>query len=584
MLRGFFVEEAQKGGYKPPRGGFRDRTATASDTTPSLGASMAGIDSVTEQLNQIPPARIDRYGSDPRLLDQVVDFVRDQLGAATKTRIKDQNFHLGDGTVVTARSEDLAALVLQGRLSALRASTAKHGDTVYWIGQENSFVEIDERQTQFWEYVLQLVAASSVGKSKRNKQSKGLTTGQLANLKIVKSIYPQNPHGTAFAHLVALAGEGDLQQSSDKERFLKADRKSPMLHIERQLHQIVHRQGGAASSETISLLLWGTVSDSSRHNAQTVLDSVIFRQSTNKMHLVKIGDAYLLRNRHGLTVSLDGHQIKLMARIKHLFPEGASWQQLSKVCGIIDKTTAWRRSTADVHLDLMRHHQLITEVSPGRWTLSMEGQQLLQDATEAVPKDVLTDAELIAPLIEVPEHKPTPKPVLQIMSQIAAAGASKSAEPLSENDQVALVPDVDDDSFDFASLDDERERVPYAGALRPGQARFRAAVLAAYEGRCAFTGTAVAAVLDAAHIVPYRGEKSNAVQNGMPLRSDLHRLFDAYLVTVTSADLSIRVSPELAGTGYEQLDGKTMALPLDPEQWPSGAALRSHNEMCSWLD
>src|SRR6185369_1227809 len=61
---------------------------------------------------------------------------------------------------------------------------------------------------------------------------------------------------------------------------------------------------------------------------------------------------------------------------------------------------------------------------------------------------------------------------------------------------------------------------------RQGQAKFRQSVLSAYKNRCCISGFDVADALDAAHIVPYLGEHSNKVANGLLLRSDLHALFD----------------------------------------------------------
>ena len=128
---------------------------------------------------------------------------------------------------------------------------------------------------------------------------------------------------------------------------------------------------------------------------------------------------------------------------------------------------------------------------------------------------------------------------------------------------------------------DERERVEVPVAARHGQGAFKAALLTAY-GACAVTGEHARPVLDAAHIQPYLGPRSNHPQNGLLLRTDLHRLFDDGYVTVTP-QLRLEVSGRLReefdnGKAYYDLHGKPILLPGDPALRPSAAALTWHNE------
>jgi putative restriction endonuclease len=71
--------------------------------------------------------------------------------------------------------------------------------------------------------------------------------------------------------------------------------------------------------------------------------------------------------------------------------------------------------------------------------------------------------------------------------------------------------------FDPKNLEDGRKKALQHVAIRQGQAKFREKLLDAYEGCCAVTGTSIAATLQAAHIVPFRGPDTNAVQNGILL-------------------------------------------------------------------
>jgi spore coat protein H len=108
-------------------------------------------------------------------------------------------------------------------------------------------------------------------------------------------------------------------------------------------------------------------------------------------------------------------------------------------------------------------------------------------------------------------------------------------------------------AFDPSGIEDARERILAAIVRRRGQSAFRGLLLAAYGARCAITGCAVAAVLEAAHIVPYQGQQTNHVRNGLHLRSDWHALFDLRLVTVNPATMRLVVTPIFQGSGYTTL-------------------------------
>lgn len=85
------------------------------------------------------------------------------------------------------------------------------------------------------------------------------------------------------------------------------------------------------------------------------------------------------------------------------------------------------------------------------------------------------------------------------------------------------------------------------------------------------TGTALASVIDAAHIVPYNGAATNALSNGLLLRKDIHALFDAGLLTI-GPDLVVYVSAGVDDPFYRSLDGKELSLDAPPKM--SKEALR----------
>lgn len=111
-------------------------------------------------------------------------------------------------------------------------------------------------------------------------------------------------------------------------------------------------------------------------------------------------------------------------------------------------------------------------------------------------------------------------------------------------------------------------------ALRQGQNEFRNKLLTAYDGRCAISGCGVAAVLEAAHICPYRGMQTNRVDNGLLLRADLHALFDARLLRI-NRDYRVEISRSLLGTDYRQFNGQRLRLPSE-RQRPNPAHLEAH--------
>jgi putative restriction endonuclease len=92
--------------------------------------------------------------------------------------------------------------------------------------------------------------------------------------------------------------------------------------------------------------------------------------------------------------------------------------------------------------------------------------------------------------------------------------------------------------------EEPREAPEYLVKGRLGQGAFRVLVTDAYQRRCAVTGERTLPVLEAAHIKPYAKSGPNLTQNGLLLRSDLHKLFDLGYLTVTP-DLHVEVSKRI---------------------------------------
>ena len=132
--------------------------------------------------------------------------------------------------------------------------------------------------------------------------------------------------------------------------------------------------------------------------------------------------------------------------------------------------------------------------------------------------------------------------------------------------------------FDPASIKDERTRVLTSIVRRRGQPAFRRMLLSAYNSRCAISNCGVDAVLEAAHIVPYQGEETNRIGNGLLLRADLHTLFDLQLISVDESTMQLLISQTLIGTNYEEFRGQRLIVPYNIGLQPSVAALKDHRE------
>jgi putative restriction endonuclease len=149
--------------------------------------------------------------------------------------------------------------------------------------------------------------------------------------------------------------------------------------------------------------------------------------------------------------------------------------------------------------------------------------------------------------------------------------------------RIALDPKVEDGlGQPLAAEPSQAYGRPQLVLPRLGQGTFRVSVTSAYGGACAVTGEHSLPVLEAAHIQPYSVAGSHAVPNGLLLRADIHRLFDAGYVTVTP-DYRFEVSGRLAqewenGKVYYALQGRPIEVPKRPADRPGADLLQWHNE------
>lgn len=122
------------------------------------------------------------------------------------------------------------------------------------------------------------------------------------------------------------------------------------------------------------------------------------------------------------------------------------------------------------------------------------------------------------------------------------------------------------EAFDPNSIIDERERILREVTQRRGQDTFRADLLTVFGSRCAITGCDAEYALEAAHIIGYKGKKTNHPANGLLLRADLHTLFDLGLLAIDTKSMTVLIAPKLKGTQYQEMAGRSLTLPSAPYQ------------------
>lgn len=134
-------------------------------------------------------------------------------------------------------------------------------------------------------------------------------------------------------------------------------------------------------------------------------------------------------------------------------------------------------------------------------------------------------------------------------------------------------------------VEEERARYGKETTITPrlGQGAFRVLVTDAYHRACAITEEHSLPALEAAHIRPFNESGPHAINNGLLLRSDFHRLFDRGYITVTPEyriEVSRRLKEEFEnGRSYYPFHGKPLGhLPAFLEDRPQAQLLIWHNE------
>jgi hypothetical protein len=93
--------------------------------------------------------------------------------------------------------------------------------------------------------------------------------------------------------------------------------------------------------------------------------------------------------------------------------------------------------------------------------------------------------------------------------------------------------------------------------IRLGQQQLRKELLKIYSGRCCITNCTIDEILSAAHIIPYSISYDNNNTNALLLKSDIHDLYDAYLLGIEPSTHKIAVAEKIEKE-YGWLNGRTL--------------------------
>jgi hypothetical protein len=113
---------------------------------------------------------------------------------------------------------------------------------------------------------------------------------------------------------------------------------------------------------------------------------------------------------------------------------------------------------------------------------------------------------------------------------------------------------------------DEETESYYKQLARPRQAQFRAEMMAIYSGQCPLSGCSIPEALEAAHIDPFAGGGRSNAENGILLRVDLHKLFDAGKLAIDPESQAAVFASDCA-EHYSKMQHRKLRLPNTGPSW-----------------
>jgi putative restriction endonuclease len=268
-------------------------------------------------------------------------------------------------------------------------------------------------------------------------------------------------------------------------------------------------------------------------------------------------------------VEIDGQRIPVINPQRGIF-KPKQFRYLLSIRTVYPKSGArvWYDDQREVHAQIEAGEEIIDYAFQGSDPQAFDNQWLLEAMQAQVP--------LIYFLGIAPSRYTAHFPTFVVDWNPAALKAGIAfGVPMEAGDKVAT-PDAAERKYALRVV---RQRLH--------QARFRAAVLAAYDNRCAISGLPEPRLLDAAHIVGDLEEKGQPiVPNGLPLSKVHHAAFDAnligvdpdYRVHVSNALLSIDDGP-MFEQGLKLKHGEKIRLPARLVDYPDKDRLSERFEL-----
>ncbi len=243
------------------------------------------------------------------------------------------------------------------------------------------------------------------------------------------------------------------------------------------------------------------------------------------------------------------------------FPERELMSVLSDLLGVPHFTTARGSTVRRDFLDAVAHALGVVS------TVGLRKDEVLRACVEAATRQPMPPALLSRGAT-----------VTNRALQAVVDGVVQHGRPGNSLRTASKAPEPS--GFDPADVTDERDRRLVALAARQGH-HFRAAVVAAYDARCALTGSDAVEALEAVHITPYKGPATSLVGNGILLRTDVRALWDRGSLAVHETTHTVLVKPHLLATCYQDLaDAPVDHLPRRLADRPAVVALRDHRQWC----
>lgn len=118
-------------------------------------------------------------------------------------------------------------------------------------------------------------------------------------------------------------------------------------------------------------------------------------------------------------------------------------------------------------------------------------------------------------------------------------------------------------SIFIEAKNDNNDEVFVLKKIRRNQSHFKLNLIQLYGLKCMISGVDIPELIDAAHIISYSSSGINHTNNGLLLRVDLHRLFDANLIRINPKTFKVKISKKLKQTEYNQFDGVKISSKID---------------------